>query len=107
MSLRSGLVVSVAAAAPLIDGWRERTCEARPSAGVPPHVTLLFPFVPAREIDEAVLRGVAEVCAGVAPFELRFARTGRFPGVLFLEPEPDTPLRALKAALVARFPEQP
>jgi 2'-5' RNA ligase len=107
MSLRSGLVVAIADAAPLVDRWRERTCEARPSAGVPPHVTLLFPFAPAREIDDALIAEVARVLEEVAPFDLRFERTGRFPGVLYLAPQQDAALRALSAALVARFPAYP
>jgi 2'-5' RNA ligase len=107
MSLPSGLVVEVSGAAALVDGWRERSCEARPSAGVPPHVTLLSPFAPAGEIDDALLAEVARVLEGFAPFDLRFERTARFPGVLYLVPDPDAPLRALTDALVARFPEYP
>jgi len=35
------LIVPVPAAAAVVDEWRERTCGARPSAGVPPHGWLI------------------------------------------------------------------
>ena len=53
--LRSALVVALPEAAPAVDGWRERTCADRPSAGVPPHVTILFPFVPAAELGAGTI----------------------------------------------------
>ncbi|MDX6514929.1 MAG: hypothetical protein QOH73_595 [Gaiellaceae bacterium] len=107
MSLRSGLAVAVPGIAPAIDGWRERTCDAKPSTGVPPHVTLLFPFAPAREVDDALLFAVDQLLGRFAPFGITLARTARFPGVLYLEPEPAEPLRTLTVALVERFPEYP
>jgi hypothetical protein len=60
-ALRSALIVAVPEATSTVDGWREHTCADRPSIGVPAHVTILFPFVPAPEIDVALvddLRGL-------------------------------------------------
>jgi len=107
LRLRSGVVVSLTEIAPVVDVWREQTCEAKPSAGVPPHVTLLFPFAPAADLDDELLKALAEVADAFEPFQLAFRRSGRFPGVLFLLPEPDAPLRTLTTALVARFPAWP
>src|SRR5215216_5253276 len=50
---RSALIVAVPEAEPLVGGWRLRYDDA--SLGVPAHVTLLFPFMPAEELGEALL----------------------------------------------------
>jgi 2'-5' RNA ligase len=86
--LRSAVVVAVPEAAAAVDAWRERTCEAKPSAGVPPHVTLAFPFVPAAEVDDALLAELRTRLASYRSFVVELRRTARFPQVLYLEPEP-------------------
>jgi hypothetical protein len=55
-----------------------------------------------------VLAAVRETVAAVPAFDVVFARTRRFADpVLWLAPEPDAPLRALTAAVWARFPDTP
>ena len=49
---RSALIVAVAEAEPLVGEWRLRYDNAL--LGIPAHVTLLFPFVPAENVDEAL-----------------------------------------------------
>lgn len=75
--------------------------------GTPSHVTILFPFLPARLLDTGVRRSLSEIAAGQQPFEVRFSRIGRFPGVVYLAPEPSEPFMRLTAAVAARFPEFP
>ncbi len=41
------------------------------------------------------------------PFEARFEHCGRFPGILYLVPEPDLPFRRLTEAIADRWPETP
>ncbi|HKD93524.1 MAG TPA: 2'-5' RNA ligase family protein [Gaiellaceae bacterium] len=86
--------------APAVDEWRERTCEAKPSHGVPPHVTLLIPAPPDLETAVATLEPFG-------PFEVTFPRLDRFPGTLWLAPEPAEPFVRMTEALVAAFPEHP
>lgn len=101
----SGVVVRVR----IPDGLdRIRRRDDRAAAtGAPPHVTLLFPFLPAATLRPSVRRSLAEVAADVDPFEVRFAAVGRFPGAIYLVPSPSAPFAALTAAIVARFPEYP
>ncbi|MER6471412.1 2'-5' RNA ligase family protein [Streptomyces collinus] len=103
---QSGLIVKVPQAEPLVRAWRDRL---DPSArvGVPAHVTVLFPFLDASRIDEDVCAAISEVVGRQPSFEARFDRCGRFPGVLYLAPEPDTGFRRLTEALVERWPENP
>ncbi|MFG2296047.1 2'-5' RNA ligase family protein [Streptomyces sp. NPDC048603] len=103
---QTGLVIGVPEAEPAVRGWRERLDPAA-RAGVPAHVTVLYPFLDESRIDEGLCTALAEVFARHAEFDLRFARCGRFPGVLYLAPEPDGPLRRLTEAVVARWPEAP
>jgi 2'-5' RNA ligase len=105
--LRSALVVEVPAAAPVVDRWRERTCADRPSIGVPAHVTILFPFVPARTIDDAVLSGLRELYSAFAPFAFEFREARRFPDVLYLAPEPSEPFLQLIFATATAYPDCP
>ena len=46
-ALRSMVIIPVPEAADAVDRWREETCNDKPSIGVPAHITLIFPFVPA------------------------------------------------------------
>ena len=75
--------------------------------GVPAHVTILFPFLPVARLTPEVRRSLAAIAATHEPFEVRFARVGRFPSVVYLAPEPSAPFASLTDAVVARFPEYP
>jgi len=97
--VRSAVVVVVPEAGPAVGEWRMRYTGDAP-AGMPPHVTLLVPFVPPGRIDEAAERLAA-------PFDVTFARADRFPGTAWLAPEPAEPFAAMVDALVARFPSFP
>lgn len=100
----TALLVTVPEADPLLSGVR-RAYDPAGAAGVPAHVTVLYPFLPAARIDPGVHEELRGLFAGHAPFTLEFARFGRFPDLLWLAPEPDGPLRALTAAVTARWPE--
>jgi 2'-5' RNA ligase superfamily protein len=67
---------------------------------LPPHVTVLYP-APG---DVAAL---TEVLAPFRPFDVLFPRLDRFPGILWLAPEPAERFVALTEAVVARFPTHP
>lgn len=79
----------------------------RPESGIPAHITVLFPFVPADAIDTALEVAVGEVVAGLPPFAFRLAGVGTFPGVLYLAPEPAQPFRDLTNALWSAWPQFP
>ncbi|SDJ47674.1 2'-5' RNA ligase family protein [Streptomyces indicus] len=71
----------------------------------PAHVSVLFPFLHEGHVDDSVRRRLGELVRGHEPFELTFAEFGRYPGVLYLEPWPADPLRALTKSVVAAWPE--
>lgn len=80
-----------------------------PSAadGVPAHITLIYPFMPPSELKDDVRRRVEDIVAAEPSFPFVLTTVRRWPGVVYLAPEPDEPFRRLTAALAAAFPDYP
>jgi 2'-5' RNA ligase len=91
LALRSAIIVAVPEAASAVDGWRERTCHVKPSSGVPPHITILVPFVQAAEVNSSHIEDLKGLFADVVCFEFVLRATARFPEVLYLAPDPSEP----------------
>jgi 2'-5' RNA ligase len=75
--------------------------------GVPAHVTLIYPFVPAEQLDAVVRRRVAGALASQPPFAFRLSTVRRWPNTLYLAVEPAAPVEGMVRSLVAAFPEHP
>jgi 2'-5' RNA ligase len=86
-------VIGVAEAAPAVGEWRRRYTHDGP-LGMPPHVTLLYPFVPADRLDREVEERLAWIVARAESFEFKLRGTARWPEILCLAPEPSDPFRA-------------
>lgn len=67
---------------------------------LPAHVTVLWP-APGDVVE------IAKVLEPFEPFDVTFAQLDRFPGVLWLAPEPAMSFAAMTAAMMARFPDWP
>jgi 2'-5' RNA ligase len=102
----SGFIVVLPEAEPYVGALRAAH-DPSAAAGVPAHVTLLYPFRPADAVDAAAHARVADIAARAAAFDVVLARIERFPDTLFLAPEPAAPLLALTHALAAAFPSHP
>ncbi|MHC5263983.1 2'-5' RNA ligase family protein [Streptomyces sp. UC4497] len=103
---QSGLIARVPEAEPAVRAWRDRL-DPSARAGVPAHVTVLFPFLDEGRIDSSTLAAIGEVIGRHRPFGVRFEHCGRFPEILYLVPEPDLPFRRLTEAVADRWPEAP
>jgi 2'-5' RNA ligase len=103
---RSAVLVEVAEAEPIVGEWRRRHTYDAP-LGVPPHVTLLFPFVPAEGLTEEVEERLTRLICAAGAFDAAFARTARWPDLLYLEPRSSEPFSALTEAIAAAWPEHP
>jgi len=84
------------------------------AAGIPrarrelqPHVTVLWPFLPARRLDRAALDRLAGALASRRAFRASFSTIGHFPGVVYLAPDDPAPFVALTEAVAAAWPEHP
>jgi hypothetical protein len=103
----TGLVVAVPEAEQVVERHRQRL-DAAAVLGAPAHVTVLFPFVPADEVDATTLRRVAAVVGAVRGFRYVFARTAWFEDrVLWLAPEDPAPFRELTERVWRAFPDHP
>lgn len=103
--MRSAVLVQVPEAEPVVGEWRLQYTFDAP-AGIPAHVTILFPFVEPARLGEVEGR-LGEILAATPAFDLTFARTARLPEVLYLVPDPSEPLFALTRTIEREWPDQP
>jgi 2'-5' RNA ligase len=104
-ALRSTVIVPVLEASDAVDRWREQTCNDKPSIGVPAHITLIFPFVPARQLDQQIVGSLEQIVRETAPFEFELREAARFPMTLYLVPLPSAAFAQLTEAIVRQFPD--
>ncbi|QBF46034.1 2'-5' RNA ligase family protein [Janibacter limosus] len=102
--LRTALVVEVPEVEPAVGDIR-RDLDPMAGRGVPPHVTVLFPFVPLDELDTTIVARLESVFRQAAPFEHCFVGTRWFgDDVLWLASDADVQLRGLTDLVVVEFP---
>lgn len=103
----TALVVTVPAAEQILAGVRSRYDPAV-AAGVPAHVTVLYPWLPQVQLDEETLAELATLCASLPGFDAALTAVDRFPGgVGWLAPEPAARFKALTTAVWTRWPQAP
>jgi 2'-5' RNA ligase len=85
-----------------------RVLDPSASFGLPPHITLLYPFAPIGELDEASRSRLTVLFANAEPIRVEFAETAWFgDDVVWLAPEPAEPFVALTKAIFRLFPDYP
>ena len=107
MNGETAIAIPVPGAEPVAGPWRVRFDPASVEAGVPAHITLLYPFRPAAAIDEAEMERLAAFFAARPASDVTLAGLCGFRGVLYLAPEPSAPLDVLIRDLAARYPDTP
>jgi 2'-5' RNA ligase len=106
-SSESALVVLVPEAEAVAKPFRDQY-DPSAAAGVPAHITLLYPFKAPDEIDDITLCKLRDCFARFEPIAFSLRTIQRFPvGVLYLAPEPDEPFRQLTLSICKLFPETP
>jgi hypothetical protein len=103
----SALLVPIPEAEPVVGALRLKHDPAA-SRGVPAHVTVLFPFVPAARIDASLHEQLLAMFDGIATFDYRFDRVDRFgSATVFLAPSSANGFVALTDAVANAWPEFP
>jgi 2'-5' RNA ligase len=103
---RTALVALVPEAEPLVETHRQRH-DPTAKAGMPAHVTVLYPWLSADALDAASLADLGDVLGRRQAFEVTFGEFGRFPQTLWLAPRPADPFLALTGAVTERWPDFP
>lgn len=101
----TAVLVLVPAAEPVVGPFRN---ELDPTArrGVPAHVTVLFPFVPAQAVDDATVGALRDAVRGVRHFSCRFDAVRWFgEDYVWLAPEPAAPFVELTERVCRAFPD--
>jgi hypothetical protein len=105
--LETALIVEVPAAEPVV-GRHRLDLDANAWLGIPAHVTILAPFMPAGAIGADEQARLRRVFASVEPFDFRLNRVAWFgTAVVWLGPEDPAPFSRLTAAVFAEFPGFP
>jgi 2'-5' RNA ligase len=102
----SALVVPVPDAEPYVGDYRARH-DPNVKCGLPAHITVLYPFLPASRLESGVLDALAATLARCAPFDFALSRVGHFDGVHYLAPTPTAPFVALTTSVCERWPDHP
>ncbi|HEY4426803.1 MAG TPA: 2'-5' RNA ligase family protein [Solirubrobacteraceae bacterium] len=102
----SALVVPVPDATRATAAWPGEA-DRLTAAGMPFHVTVLYPFLAPEAIDEEVERALEKIAGGTTRFGFSLAELGRFEQVLFMAPRPADPFVALTRAVHEHWPEHP
>lgn len=100
--VETGLILPVAELESFLVHWRAEV-DAVPPAGVPAHISLLYPFLPP---DTCVGQRVevAEFFGKIEPFDFWLTEVGWFDGrVVFLRPDDPAPFLDVTEQLVARW----
>lgn len=103
---QSALVVLVPGAEELVGAFRAQY-DPSSAAGVPAHITLLYPFMPPAEIDESVMRRVRGSVSVHSPFDFDLSEIRQFPGTVYLAPRPEARFLSLMRSLWQAFPDHP
>jgi 2'-5' RNA ligase superfamily len=103
---QSALVVLVPAAEELVARFRAAHDPAA-AAGMPAHITTLFPFRPPVRIDVMTIEQLKACFSAYEPFDFELVGIKRFPGLIYLAPEPDDRLKTLTQAALEAFPDYP
>jgi 2'-5' RNA ligase superfamily len=105
--LQSALIVEVPAAERVVGRYRAEL-DANSSLGIPAHVTVLAPFMPARLLGADERDRLRRLFAAVPLFDFRLGRTDWFDtAVLWLAPDDPAPFANLTERVFAAFPEYP
>ena len=75
--------------------------------GVPPHVTVLFPFLPVAALTPVIRSDLARLAARQAPFTAGFSRVEAREEMVWLVPHDQRPFLDLTDAVATLWPDHP
>jgi 2'-5' RNA ligase len=106
LSPESALVIRVPEADPFVRSLRTRYDPAA-AGSIPAHITVNYPFCPENKSDLPLEQRLSALFSLLQPFEFTLKEIGKFPGILYLKPDPEAPFRQLASTIAKEFPESP
>jgi len=103
--MQSAVILPVGLPAPL-EAFRQGHVGYAP-LGLPAHVTLLYPWLPAERLGDGHFKQLLDVLTGAEAFDFVLATIERWPTVLYAAPHPTAPFNELVDRLAAAWPEWP
>lgn len=100
---QTGIVIPVPEANPLLSAVAARFPDAV-REGVPAHVSVLYPFLPDRELDDRVVGSLAELFARTSAMSVKLSNCCRHGDFVFMRPEPADAVRELTGEIRRRWP---
>jgi hypothetical protein len=92
---------------PLVDEHRMRY-DPSARAGIPPHITVMYPFLAPSQLTEVTLRELDDLLGTVERFDYSVVAVREFEsGIQYLAVEPEAPFLAITASVGERFRVQP
>ena len=104
--MTSALIVPVPEVEALVGSIRAQHDPAA-AAGIPAHVTILYPFMTDLPITPQVVDDIATLLMGRERFVFSLVETGRFDSTLYLVPQPGDPFVELTGIMHDHWPEYP
>jgi len=104
MLAESALAIPIPEADGLVGSFRGLYDPPAPT-DIPAHVTVHYPYKPPLDITPQVISNLQKLLSQFPCFNVSFAKTGRFPGVLYISPVPAEPFRLLSEIIAYHFPE--
>jgi 2'-5' RNA ligase len=74
---------------------------------VPPHVTLLYPFVEPTALDDRIRGVIASIASRQVPFSFEMSGPERWPDTVYAAVAPAAPFLEIHRDLAAAFPDFP
>jgi 2'-5' RNA ligase len=103
---RTALIAEVPEAEPAVHDWRMKYDNAE--LGIPAHITLLFPFFPADQLNDQIRAELHDLFAAHPVISFSLRKLMVFPDeTIWLAPEPSKPFRHLTELIVERYPDYP
>lgn len=102
----TALIVKVPESEPLVEPFRKKF-DPSAAVGVPAHITILYPFKPLSELTKDDFANLASLFAHIQAFPFSLTTISRFPGVLYLAPDPERYFKDMTMAVTAAYPDYP